>query len=296
LAAAFAFVICTEAAIEAQSRLLVRSIRRFGGRFAAAPILSYAPRPGHEPSAACSAELSALGVTLMPDRLNLQWPDYPLANKPLAAAHAEAANAADTLAFLDSDQVVLDEPAEFALDAAAEIALRPAFHRNIGLASPDDPHAAFWSQLHASLGARPKRKVMATCDFQVIDEYYNSGLIAVRRERGLFQAWRCAFEIAMAAPPAEPNDAYYVEQAALAAAITWKADAPTILPPQYNLPIHWPCLQRNRVVHNLDRAVSLHYGDTFGDGGWRDVLALWNGKLRTDRVAWLAENLVDLAF
>jgi hypothetical protein len=290
------FVICTEPAIEAQSRLLVRSIRRFGGCYAQAPILSYAPRPGLDVSAECRRELEGLGVVMVPDRVNRQWPNYPFANKPLAAAHAEKLSDSDTLVFLDSDKVVLDEPTKLGLPPDGEIAVRAAFHRNIGLIDGEGPQAPFWNELYRSLGCRPRRTIRTTCDLKVVSEYFNSGMVAVRRERGLFEAWRHAFEIAMAAPPASKDDAYYVEQAALAAMVTWKVRRPYILPARYNLPVHWPCLQRERVIGNLPNAVSFHYADAFQKGGWRRVLALFRGKLPADRAAWLTENLTDLGF
>jgi len=294
LSVPFAFVICTEPPIEKQSRLLVRSIRRFGGGLASAPIVSYAPRPGQSLSAECRAEFRRLDVMLPRATLNRQWTDYPLANKPLAAANAESHVDADALLFLDSDMVLLDEPTECVLGSASEIALRPAFHRNIAVSGSGETESAFWKSLYLIAGCRPTRRVRTTCDYKVILEYYNSGMIAVRRERGLFAAWRDAL-LGLFEKDLQPQDGpYYLEQAALAVTVTKHVRQPTILSPRYNLPVHWPCLQRGRVINHLESAVSLHYADSFSEGGWRKVLKVFGGRLGEERTGWLEENLTAL--
>ena len=182
-----AFVICTERHFEKKSLLLVRSLRHFGGALGAnSPIISYSPRQKAAPSDDVIRQLAALDVQLVFDVSNSRWPDYPFANKVVACAHAEQNLNVDVVVWLDSDQIVLREPGALQLSPDIDAAARPVSFKNIGFGSDDDASYSYWMKLYEIGGALPKRKVETTLGGEVIWEYYNGGLIAARRNAGIF--------------------------------------------------------------------------------------------------------------
>ena len=104
-------IICTENGyLENMSKLLIWSIREFGGEFRNIPIYSYQPRKGHQVSDETTRFFDNYGVELVDICLNQDYPHYPLANKIFACANREQNTSADILIFLDSDILFLNEP------------------------------------------------------------------------------------------------------------------------------------------------------------------------------------------
>ena len=85
------FVLCIEDnAICDQALLLCESIRQFGGRHRAAPILAVAPRPGLGIGPRARRRLEAMDVEYAEEPLNHVCPVYGSANRVFTAAWAES--------------------------------------------------------------------------------------------------------------------------------------------------------------------------------------------------------------
>jgi len=292
-----AFVICTERHLENKSLLLVRSLRRFGGTLgAASPVFSYSPRPDAIPSDGLLRNLAALDVRLVFDVHNSRWSDYPFANKVVACAHAERNLPADTIIFLDTDQIVLREPSALELLPCVDAALRPVDRKYIGLGHDDDANYPYWMTLYELSGSLPTRKVKTTLDQDVIWEYYNSGLIAVRRSAGILSHWERLLGQILESGVLPTTGVAYVEQSAFAASVTAKAKEVTVLPPEYNFPVtpEW----RETLVGYPDvvtNAKTLHYHRSFDEGRWREWLSSRDRlPLPPEQHAWLRDNLAEL--
>jgi len=97
-------IICTEKGdLERMAKLLIWSLREFGGKFSNVPIYSYQPRKGHEVSGETMRFFENYEVELVDICFNQEYSHYPLANKIFACAHREQNTSADTLIFLDTD-------------------------------------------------------------------------------------------------------------------------------------------------------------------------------------------------
>ena len=141
-----------------------------------------------------AAELCAQGVIHSEDPLNTAQPDYPLANKVYVCAHAERTFDHDVLVFADSDQVILNEPGALRLAPGEDAAVQPEPVLWVGAGSPDHENYALWVALLARHGIESPRFTRTVVGGHRIFGYWNSGLVAVRRNAGVFHRWQEIFE------------------------------------------------------------------------------------------------------
>lgn len=285
-----AVVICTEPSFEHESRLLVRSIRRLGEEMAAMPIFSYAPRPQCKPSPDCLEEFRALGVVTIDDELDHPCPNYGLANKIIACAHAERCLGYDRIVFLDSDKIILRPPSELWRTDAPFLA-RPVYKKIIGASSYDDAEGEYWRELHAICGVTSQSMVRATLCGSPIFAYFNSGMFSTPTRLGLMQRWLDNFTTAWERGLApRGGERYYLEQSSLAATVAAQEGGWRLLPKTYNVPFLAPVPSPEVLIE----AVSLHYMGTLEGGGWPSLLnaAPWGWELKS----FLAAAFVELGF
>ena len=291
-----AFLACVEAGpLEAKTALLIRSLRRWGGRFATAPFYAVRPRAGAELSAETLELFRAYDVTYCDVPVNRRFPQFGLANKIYASAYAERIAREDVLVFLDSDTVITGEPLALALPDDIDAAVRPVdfgspgaergyvegsdywrthFQRPSSTGRPDDSFETYWRRLYnLFVLGDPDWYVEATLDRIRIRAWFNSGLVAVRRAAGIFRQWREDFEAIVDAGLFPPDGRiHYVEQLSLATALTRVREGVAILPPSYNYPLSGrarsplPDAQFGELVH-------VHYNGYFQIPGWLRTLA-----------------------
>src|SRR5205807_265500 len=95
---------------------------------------------------------------------------------------------------LDSDTLVLSEPAEFDLPSGDSIGLTPEPFKVAGT-NEHDENVAMWDAYERHLGVcGPRRHVVTQIDQQRIRAYYNVGCIIFRRDLGLMGPWLEAME------------------------------------------------------------------------------------------------------
>ncbi len=258
MSASISFVACVERGeLEAKTLLLCRSIRRFGGRHAGAPIFTFQPRLGTEVAPETVSQLRGLGVQHSTEPLNTSFAHYAIGNKIFASARAEEMARTDIVVFLDSDTVIVDEPRELELRDGIDAGVRPVdIHRSpaepesddhphwrtrfrrVSSSGPGDPMDEYWLRMYGLLGISNEPYVVTTCSRQRIRAYFNSGLIAVRRSAGLFARWRDDFLALMAADHLpRRREVHYLDQLSLAATLTRVWDRVEILGARYNYPL-----------------------------------------------------------
>jgi len=145
-------------AAEAEAaRLLVSSLRRFGGESGACAVWVFVAGGSAAGDAAAAAlDLAPAGPGV--ETLSLDAPPallaWPYGAKVLAAARAEARAAARTrsLIWLDPDCLVVGPPVGFDLGDAADAAVRPVHLRGVGQ-PPGEAPDAFWSRVYAAVDA-----------------------------------------------------------------------------------------------------------------------------------------------
>lgn len=192
------FVCCIEhGRLEAQTLLMIKSLRRFGGALADAPVMAVIGRTGAPLRSRTHEMLGELGVRIVrAERRNpASWFNY--ANKVVAVAVAEEYAGTPQVAWLDSDILVAGDLRDLALAphecfAARGEWLPPAVFEN-------DPssaaHLPYWAQLCRLLGteieALPWIEVME--GKPRIRAYFNSGVFVWRRGCGFAPAYFDAF-------------------------------------------------------------------------------------------------------
>jgi hypothetical protein len=297
---------CTEPEFDNRSILLARSIRRFAGRFRQVPIYSFSPRKAQRISRAAVRELERLDVIVDETTLNVRHPDDGLANKPIVCAHAEETVAAQLLAFIDSDTVILNEPTHFELDADTIIAVRPTHGQGIGVSTlHGGVNETYWSKLYSICGVRTLRYMPMPARRWIL-EYFNSGLFSIRPEYRLLRSWGRNFD-AVTESGLAPVDPYFIEQSTFSATVSAAGGPVSILPQTYNFlwsggrqgrryrPLGAGAGQNRQL--QLHQLVTIHYHNAFSNGDWRRALA---NPTRLERMSeqyeWLIENLSQLDF
>ena len=189
----FVTLVCTPGE-RYRARLLVDSLRAFGGALSRCPVWLFEA----DPVAAPCAGLVGERVRVIP----LQVPDavrhYYYAAKVAACAQAEAQ--ADphvrSLIWLSADCLIVQPPLLLleGLGPAFDAAVRPVHIRNVGL-DATAPLDDFWSGVYNAVGVQDiQRTVESFVGGRRIRAYYNSHILAVHPARGLLRRWLELFE------------------------------------------------------------------------------------------------------
>jgi hypothetical protein len=235
-----AFIMCTEGGqLEQESLLMVESFRKFAGSLKDSPIYSFQIREKNDVSPETVQKLASFNVKHEKVVLNTQYPDYPLANKPLLCAYAEDTIDAEILVFLDSDLVFFSEPKEFLLPSDYDIGIRPEHHKMIGSEGAQDENDPYWQRLYLLANVHQQDVfVTTTVDQKTIRAFWNSGVVAVRRSAGIFKAWKVTLEKLLQPGVQINKENFYYEQSSLSATVCALTRKIWQFSPGYNYPIH----------------------------------------------------------
>jgi hypothetical protein len=288
---ALAFLICVEQGrLETEASLLCESIRRWGGAAAEAPVYAFSPRPGYQPADATVAGLERLGATHVTESLVPDLPGgLPTFNKVFVSAWAERELEHETLVFTDTDTVLVGEPGEL-LEGDWVAAGRPVDRRIAG-SRGKGRNEPFWRRMYEAVGVRSEPFVETAVGKMRIRAYWNSGLLAVRREAGLFGAWERALKMLYDRDIVYHRMPQFMDQLSWAAVTADHHDRVRILSDAYNYPLrqrgglddHARDLDLTDIVH-LHYRLFFHLADPLGavtppfDPG-------------SEQYAWLAERL-----
>ncbi|KAF0107055.1 MAG: hypothetical protein FD146_2165 [Anaerolineaceae bacterium] len=228
-------------------RLMIDSLRTFGGDLADAPFWVFAPDP--EPVRAFETGATRLLPLTVPDLVAA----YPFGRKVAACARAEQLAPAGTrsLVWVDAAYLFCQPPTLFALGADFDAAFRPAHIRNVGL-PPSEPLDAFWGGICAALGVDDvPGAVTSFVDGQLLRTYFNSHAFAVNPALGLMRRWYELFQQLVgdaafqSAACADDIHQIFLFQALLSALVASSVEPARvrILPPACN----YPCNLHERV-------------------------------------------------
>ncbi len=259
-------IICTERGyLEPMSKLLIYTLREFGGNLRDTPIYSYQPRKKHKISKETIAFFEKYQVEYIDINLNNKYHYYPLANKPLSCAHREMNTNGDILIFLDSDIFFLNEPTEFDDFNHSDVILRPVHKKYIGTENTGDKNADYWNELYNLLNVNIRRKIKTTVDNKDILEYYNSGHVATMAKNNLFNYWKENFMKVMEAGIKPTKQLFFVEQSVFAATVSQMELVVKQFSKNYNCPLHLQDQVKNGeyYITDFDKLISIHYHDIF---------------------------------
>jgi hypothetical protein len=244
--------------LESQSLLFVESLRAWGGALAGAPVYAFTS-PEDAPSEETVERLTGLDAAHVELRLEVPWRDPPVLNKVYVSAWAERELDHELLVFADSDTVFLDEPRELAGDGWLAAAKPVGNSRTAGSTGPGDPNEPYWQRVYDLLGVRSWPFVTTIVDRARIRAYWNTGLVAARREAGLFGAWERAL-VRLFESGCVFKKPVLMEQVAWAGVIADIHDQVLVLPDEYNYPLPKRTFLPPHVRDlELDEIVHIHY-------------------------------------
>ena len=223
-------------------RLMIDSLRTFGGELQEAPFWVFASDPQ-------SVRALEAGPTCL-QSLHLHDPGnvYLFERKVAACAQAEqlAPSGTTSLVWVDAGMLFTAAPVVFSLDEHHDAAFRPVHVRNVGLPSTE-PLDAFWKGICAAAGVKEEGgTVTSFVDGQVLRTYYNSHAFSIRPALGLMGRWydlfmqlTCDVQFQAEACADEAHQVFLF-QALLSALVAShvRTDRLRILPPTYNYPYH----------------------------------------------------------
>lgn len=291
-----AFLICTEPGrLEQESLLLAESIRKFGGGLRESPIYSFHPRQGEPISSKTRNAFESLGVFHQQIILNADYPKFGYANKIFVCAYAEQnIEEAKFLCFLDSDQCIFSEPKELLLPDGYNVGICPVIGKNIGSTGENDLlYEDYWKKLYEVFNITNELFVTTRMDNKKIRGYWNSGMVTVRRQAGIFTAWKNNFEKMMALKLLPAEGIFFSDQVALAVSICSMTKDVFSLSFGYNYPLlHHNRLSKDKQLNSFDEMISIHYHRMFTFDDWiKNLKSLRNLDRNSAKYKWLCERL-----
>ena len=275
------------------ARLLIQSLRVFGGPLAGRPFWIF----DADPTGAPGAELAGAGIDILPLRPTGALRNYWYGSKvtACAAAEARAEGSYSSCVWMATDYLIVQPPEKFTLGPDSDVAVRPVHHPNVGLKA-DVPLDAYWGRVYAEIGIDDVALVTPSLVGQEpLRAYFNTHALAVNPALGLCRRWRDAFE-ALAGDAAFQSDAcsdiphrIFLHQAPFSpiVATTLPEARIRILPPTYSYPYNLhDDVSADRRPASLNDLVSIAYED-------RSLApdALSGIGVREPLRTWLAENI-----
>jgi len=261
-------------------RLMLASLREFGGALAGSPVWVLFPGSKGAFSAEELGQFAQLQAEPIAFACEANQLNFPFGAKVGAAAAAEklAHGQTEFLTWLDSDTIILTEPKEFNLPPAKIFGYRPVHHRLIGLPW-DEALDPFWTQINQRCQVPTKNIFpMLTHTGEKIRPYFNAGTFVIRPEHGVLANWQQTFQAAYHEPSFTPfyeqNQRYaiFMHQAILTGVVLSKLEPAALqeLSPQINYPLHLhPEIQPSLRARRIDELVTVRYEDLFDAPGWQ---------------------------
>jgi hypothetical protein len=180
------FVCCVESgSLEVQTVRMVESLRRYGGRYANAPIFAVTPRFGAPISPQTQqifADHQVQHLVIKPHENSVGYRWNHFINKPTALLAVDERCTTEAIAWLDSDLLIVGEPHEFQL-AEGENFLACTSDRLGGTTGPGDEMEPYWMEVCQVLGLDLEQLpwVKTAQEGLQVRYYFNSGVFVYRR-------------------------------------------------------------------------------------------------------------------
>jgi len=247
-------------------RLLIESIRAFGGGLRECPIWLFEVNSQDVPCDCVASE----GVEVIPLNLPNTVKGYYFADKVYACARAEemASQNVQTLVWVDPTCLMIQPPLLFDLGESFHAAVRPVHIQNVGL-SASAPVGEFWKGVYEVVGVSDIRTTVETfVGAEQIRSYFNSHAFAISPSKGLLGWWFECFQCLVSDEDYQkiacPDELYriFLHQAILSAALVVRLEPKgiRILPPEYNYPYNLhSSVPEDRRAEALNELVCITY-------------------------------------
>jgi hypothetical protein len=277
------------AAGERLARIVIESLRAFGGPLRACPVWAFVLDPQRAPHVLPGMA----GVRRVRLAVDVNCPPYPFADKVYACARAEemAGTEIGSLVWLSLDCLVVNPPLLFDLGPSFDAAFRPPHHRNVGSLA-NEPLDGFWLGVYRALGIDDMHQTVESfVDSQTLRPYFNTHCFAFNPANGLCRAWWESFkriasdEAFQASPCRDELHQVFLHQAILSTLVVKMLDWERVrlLPTGYNYPLNLLAqMPPDRRAPALNGLVNAVYEDAFP---WGDI------EVQEPLRSWLRDRL-----
>ena len=277
---AFVFIV-EHGDLEYKSLLLGESLRRIFPDGSVCPIYAIRPRKGKEISEATIKKFKELSINYIYEPENIIWRNLPFANEAYGSALIEdkVKDEVEILVYLDADIVCLKYPEQLFMDENIKVLVSPVDVNWTGGIKYGEELTPNWIFSYKLNNIDPKKlwPVCTKVEKDKIYPYFNSGLIAVRPELGIFKRWKDMFEMSakfgyfgMFSPLSKEFG--FTDQVFLSSIIIsmFKQDEIGILDDSYNFPVNiaGEGIFKTRGKIDFDSITFLHYHHSFYDMKW----------------------------
>jgi|SRR5215469_5971346 len=161
---------------------MVRSLRKYGGRFASSPVVAVTPRFGPPLSKRTLRAFNDLDVLYVRRPIKTKYSWFKFLNKPLALAIAEEFINSEAIGFLDSDLLFVNEPERLRLLPSEDFLGFPVECKEMGSTGPGDPYEPFWLELCRiiKIDIRDLPWVVTAENNERVRLYFNGGIFVYR--------------------------------------------------------------------------------------------------------------------
>jgi hypothetical protein len=295
----FCSVVYPTKSSEINSLLLAESLRTFTSACSGLPIWFLLPDYGNELTQKTHDRLVDLDVTLIPFKIGREQLRFFFASEVRAVALAEAlcAGNCNFLAWMDTNTVVLQEPADLLMPDDMYLGYRPVHHLLLG-SRYDQELDTFWTRIYRSCDVPPEQvfSMKPVVEDLRMRPYFNAGILVTRPELGLFQSWRDTFHRYYQEPGFQQfykqDDRYiiFMHQAILSGVILNKFQKENLLelPWTYNYPLHlFDQDETDYRPFSLENLVTFRHEGFYQDPDWR-------AKMPADEPLkdWLADRVI----
>ncbi|MBN1483469.1 MAG: hypothetical protein JXA37_02000 [Chloroflexia bacterium] len=272
----------------AQVRLLIDSIRAFGGPLAGSPIWVFAAGPQELP------ELAGPDLQILPLEVSDTARRNYFGPKVAACARAEqlAAGKARSLVWISPNCLVLQPPLLFELGENLDAALRPVHVQNVGLRA-EEPLNDYWRRVYQQVGVEDlQMTVESFVGGRRLRAYFNTHAFSINPARGLLQEWLEHLEALVGDESfhAGLDDAghIFLFQALLSTLLASRIEPQRLrlLPPDYGYPYNLQAsVPPERRAQRLNDLACLTY-----EGRSLDIETMDDIAVEEPLASWLAEH------
>jgi hypothetical protein len=255
------FVCCIESGrLESQTILMIKTLRKFGGRLAKCTVFAVKARVGAPLSQATLRALRELDVTYVDDGAYNVAPWFNYSNKPAAVYWAQRNATTDLIAWLDSDILIAAEPSGLLLEPGIDFAARaeylpPAIHEGAARNTP------YWQSLCKLIGANFEELPWISLESPVVKmrAFFNSGAFVWRRSSCFAESYVSAFEKLLKSKLAScSGSAWYADQVVISPVlvknnISWRhlslVEHHMVFPGHIIGPSATPSMKSSSIIH-----------------------------------------------
>ena len=250
------------------ARLLIDSIRSFGGALGHSPIWLFEGNPQEAP---CN-RLESLGARVLPLTVPDRVARYYYGAKVYACARAEdlVTLAVRSLIWLSPEFLLVNPPVLLDLAPSSDVAVRPVHLRNVGLLAAE-PLDGFWKQIYETVGTNDGHPAVESfLDALRIRPYFNTHAFALDPHKGICRRWLDCFDALVCDRAfqlracSDQSHQVFLHQAILSAIIVTMLAPHRIrtLPPEYNYPYNLhPSVPLDRRALALNDLVTVAYDE-----------------------------------